>query len=89
MYIIVVLVEFGSTTLLLVFSFPYFSFLSSSFPAFFFFLDCFYYVGDYRKVVTNKKMWLTAVDVAGKTFPDGSMLEVGYHYFDETGKLVY
>ena len=49
----------------------------------------FYYVGDYRKVVTNKKMWLTAVDVAGKTFPDGSMLEVGYHYFDETGKLVY
>ena len=37
MYIIVVLVEFGSTTVLLVCSFPYFSFLSSSFPAFFFF----------------------------------------------------
>ena len=49
----------------------------------------FYYVGDYRKVVTNKKMWLTAEDVAGKTFSDGCMLEVGYHYFDETGKLVY
>ena len=49
----------------------------------------FYYVGDYRKVVTNKKMWLTAEDVAGKTWPDGCMLEVGYHYFDETGRLVY
>ena len=41
MYIIVVLVEFGSTTLLFVFSFPYFSFLSSSFPAFFFFFGLF------------------------------------------------
>jgi trigger factor len=30
-----------------------------------------------------------AEDVAGKTYPDGCMLEVGYHYFDETGKLVY
>ena len=49
----------------------------------------FYYVGDYRKVVTNKKMWLTAEDVAGKTFSDGCMIEVGYHYFDENGKLVY
>ena len=49
----------------------------------------FYYVGDYRKVVTNKKMWLTAEDIAGKTWPDGCMLEVGYHYFDETGRLVY
>ena len=49
----------------------------------------FYYVGDYRKVVTNKMQWLSVNDVAGKTWSDGSMIEVGYHYFDETGKMVY
>ena len=35
------------------------------------------------------KLYLTATFVAGKTFADGSMIEVGYHYFDETGRLVY
>ena len=49
----------------------------------------FYYVGDGRKVITNGKWWLTANDVAGKTWSDGSMIDVGYHYFDETGKMVY
>ena len=49
----------------------------------------FYFVGDYRKVVTDTKIWLSAQYVAGKTWPDGSMIEVGYHYFDETGKMVY
>ena len=49
----------------------------------------FYYVGDYRKVVINGRVWLFAKDVAGKTYADGSMIEVGYHYFDETGRLVY
>ena len=49
----------------------------------------FYFVGDYRKIVKNTKIWLNAEFVAGKTFADGSMVEVGYHYFDETGKMVY
>ena len=49
----------------------------------------YYYVGDGRKVVTNKKWWLTAADVAGKTWPDGCMIDVGYHYFDADGKMVY
>ena len=25
----------------------------------------------------------------GKTFADGCMIEVGYHYFDENGKLIH
>ena len=48
----------------------------------------FYYIGDGNKVVTNAKVWLSAKNVIGKTYADGCMIEVGYHYFDETGKMV-
>ncbi|MBE7058221.1 MAG: hypothetical protein E7387_03865 [Ruminococcaceae bacterium] len=49
----------------------------------------YYYVGDYRKVATNTKIWLDAKCVEGMTYPDGSMIEIGYHYFDAEGKMVY
>ena len=49
----------------------------------------YYFVNDGYKVAVNMKLYLTATFVAGKTFADGSMIEVGYHYFDETGRLVY
>ena len=49
----------------------------------------YYFVNDGYKVAVNMKLYLTATFVAGKTFTDGSMIEVGYHYFDETGRLVY
>ena len=49
----------------------------------------YYFVGDYRKVVTDTTIWLSEKYVAGVTFEDGSIMGVGYYYFDETGKMVY
>ena len=42
----------------------------------------YYYVGDYNKYVTDKKVYLSASQVAGTS------LVVGYYNFDETGKLI-
>jgi len=49
----------------------------------------FYYVGVGYKLAKNVKLNFTANFVAGHTYDDGTMIEVGYHYFDETGKMVY
>ena len=49
----------------------------------------YYFVNDGYKVAVNTTLYLSDAFVAGKTFTDGSMIEVGYHYFDETGRLVY
>ena len=48
----------------------------------------FYFVGDGHKIATNTRLYLGAQFVAGKTYPDGSMLEVGYYSFDAEGKMV-
>ena len=49
----------------------------------------YYFVGDYRKVATNTYIGLTVEFIDGVTGPDGIAFEVGYYYFDETGKMVY
>ncbi len=49
----------------------------------------FYFINDYHKVLKNSKIWLSAKYVSGKTFSDGSVMEAGYYYFDENGKMVY
>ena len=51
--------------------------------------DAFYFVSDGHKVTANTKIWLSSKYVIGKAYPDGTMIEVGYHYFDETGKMIY
>lgn len=48
----------------------------------------FYFIGDGHKIVTDAKIWLSAKFVAGKTYADGSMIEVGYHTFDASGKMI-
>ncbi len=48
----------------------------------------FYFINDGNKIATNTKIWLSAQFVVGKTYADGSMLEVGYHYFDADGKMI-
>ena len=48
----------------------------------------YYFVGDYHKVVTNAKVWLTSQYVEGYTFEDGTPLGVGYYTFDSEGKMV-
>jgi hypothetical protein len=40
----------------------------------------YYFVGDYRKVLTNTKIWLSATYVAGKTYEDGSMMTAAEKY---------
>ena len=48
----------------------------------------FYFIDAGNKLLKNTRVYLTAKFVAGKTYGDGSMIEVGYHYFDENGKMV-
>lgn len=48
----------------------------------------FYFISNGNKIATDTKVWLSAKFVAGKTYADGSMIEVGYHYFDASGKMV-
>lgn len=47
-----------------------------------------YFIDAGNKILTNAKVWLGAQFVAGKTYADGSMVEVGYHTFDENGKMI-
>ena len=49
----------------------------------------YYFINDGHKIAKNIRIYLNASFVAGKTYSDGSMVEVGYHYFDETGKMIY
>ena len=48
----------------------------------------YYFIGDAHKIAKNTKIWLSAKYVAGKTYADGSMIEVGYHTFDANGKMI-
>ena len=48
----------------------------------------FYFINDGNKIAKNTKIWLSAKFVVGKTYADGSMIEVGYHNFDENGKMI-
>ncbi|MBR4030729.1 MAG: phosphodiester glycosidase family protein [Clostridia bacterium] len=48
----------------------------------------FYFINDGNKIAKNIKLWLSSKFVAGKTYADGSMVEVGYHTFDEDGKMI-
>ena len=47
-----------------------------------------YFISDGHKIATNTKVYLSAKYVVGKTYADGSMIEVGYHYFDADGKMI-
>ncbi|MBQ4121201.1 MAG: phosphodiester glycosidase family protein, partial [Clostridia bacterium] len=48
----------------------------------------YYFVGDYRKVQTNKTIYLTEQYLEGFTYPDGTPLKPGYYDFDAEGKMV-
>ena len=48
----------------------------------------YYFVNDGHKIAKNKKIYLSAKFVEGKYYADGTMVEVGYHYFDENGKMI-
>lgn len=48
----------------------------------------FYFIGDAHKIAKDTKVYLSAKYVVGKTYADGSMIEVGYHYFDADGKMI-
>ncbi len=48
----------------------------------------YYFINDGNKIAKNTKIWLSAKFVVGKTYADGSMIEVGYHYFDADGKMI-
>ena len=51
--------------------------------------DGYYYcIGAGNKVITNQRVYLSASFVSGKTYPDGSMLEIGYYNIDVEGKLI-
>ena len=47
-----------------------------------------YFINDGNKITKDKKVWLSAQFVVGKTYADGSMVEIGYHYFDADGKMI-
>ena len=49
----------------------------------------FYFVNDAHRIARDKKIYLSAKFVEGKTYTDGTPIEVGYHYFDENGVMVY
>ena len=48
----------------------------------------YYFVGDYRKVAVDTKIWLSAHYLKGITLPDGTILEPGYYTFDSEGKMI-
>ena len=48
-----------------------------------------YYVGAGNKLAKNCRLYFTYNFVVGKTFSDGCMIEIGYHTFDENGKMIY
>ena len=48
----------------------------------------YYYVGDYRKVVMNQTIYLSAEYLVGFTYADGTPLKPGYYTFDGEGKMV-
>ena len=48
-----------------------------------------YYVGAGNKLAKDCKLYFTAKFVVGKTLADGCMIEIGYHTFDENGKMIY
>ena len=48
----------------------------------------YYFISDGHKIVRNATVYLTASNVAGKTFPNGKAIPVGRYYFDTEGKMV-
>ena len=48
----------------------------------------YYFIGDGNVVIKNSKKYLNAAYVVGKYHSDGCMIEVGYYYFDENGKMI-
>ena len=47
-----------------------------------------YYIGAGNKLAKDCRLYFTAKFVVGKTFADGCMIEIGYHTFDENGKMI-
>ncbi len=48
----------------------------------------YYFVSDGHKVAVNTTVYLTAANVAGMTYPDGTPIPVGRHQFDAEGKMI-
>ncbi len=48
----------------------------------------FYFITDGHKVAMNTNVYLTASNVAGKTFEDGTPIPVGKYFFNAEGKMV-
>ena len=48
----------------------------------------YYFVNDGHKIAKDKKLYLSATYVAGKSFPDGRAIQPGYYTFDAEGKMV-
>ena len=48
----------------------------------------FYFINDGDKIAKSIKLYLSEQYVAGKTFPDGRTIQVGYYEFDAEGKMI-
>ena len=48
----------------------------------------FYFINDGNAVAKNKRIYLTAKFVEGKTFANGDPITVGYYEFDAEGKMI-
>lgn len=47
----------------------------------------YYFVSDGHKIAVNTTAYLTAANIGGLTYADGSPIPVGYHTFDAEGKM--
>jgi hypothetical protein len=48
----------------------------------------FYFIDSGDKFVRSKRLYLSEQFVAGKSFPDGRPIQVGYYEFDADGKMI-
>ncbi len=53
------------------------------------FEGAYYCTTDYQKLVTDKRVYLSARMVSGIILDDGSYMGEGYYTFDETGKMIF
>ncbi|MDD7602495.1 MAG: phosphodiester glycosidase family protein [Firmicutes bacterium] len=48
----------------------------------------YYFINDGHRLAKNKRLYMSEQFVAGKTYPDGTPMQVGYYEFDADGKMI-
>ena len=49
----------------------------------------YYFINDSHKLAKNVTLYMSEQFISGKTYPDGTPMQVGYYDFDADGKMIW